>query len=184
MWKKSSWSRVWLLHKFSLLQSVTRRNSVVRFGPVQRTLCLNLGLDLEGPVRQVRFGYSIGPNLEPPRFCINFAEKQCKYYIVSCSRSGMSLQIIYIRVVGYKDLEGVLFSIGSSRESERQKTENKICKWWYRSFLSIQIDRKRYIHIRNGFYTVRMNTTSHCWVLGAAGGEKGEIPKMESATEG
>jgi len=45
-------------------------DAAVRFGPVQRTLCLNLGpdlwfgssrllnigLDLEGPVRQVRFG--------------------------------------------------------------------------------------------------------------------------------
>ena len=62
---------------------------MVQFGPVQRTLCLNpepdlwfgsgrlpnLGLDLEGPVQQVQFGESVGSNLEPQNFCINFAEK-------------------------------------------------------------------------------------------------------------
>ena len=64
-------------------------DAAVRFGPVQRTLCLNpepdlwfgsgrllnLGLDLEEPVQQVRFGESIGSNLEPQSFCINVAEK-------------------------------------------------------------------------------------------------------------
>ena len=29
-----------------------------------------------------------------------------------------------------------------------------------------------------------MTTTGHCWVLGAAGGQKGKISEMESATEG
>jgi len=79
-------------------------DATVRFGPVQRTLCpnleldlwfgssrlVNLGLDLEGPVQQVRFGKSIGSNLEPQIFCINIAEKWCKYYLVNFSRSGMS----------------------------------------------------------------------------------------------
>ena len=79
-------------------------DAAVRFGPVQRTLCpnlepdlwfsssrlLNLGLDLEGPVQQVRFGESIGLNLEPQIFCINIAEKWCEYYLVNISRSGMS----------------------------------------------------------------------------------------------
>ena len=65
-------------------------DAAVRFGPVQRTLCpnlepdlwfgssrlLNLGLDLEGPVQQVRFGGFVGSNLEPQNFCINIAEKQ------------------------------------------------------------------------------------------------------------
>ena len=49
---------------------LSNSDAAVRFGPVQRTLCLNLGpdlwfgssrllnlgLDLEGPVRKVRFG--------------------------------------------------------------------------------------------------------------------------------
>ena len=65
-------------------------DAAVRFGPVQRTLCpnlepdlwfgssrlLNLGLDLEGPVQQVRFSEFIGSNLEPQNFCINIAEKR------------------------------------------------------------------------------------------------------------
>jgi len=67
----------------------TASDAAVRFGPVQRTLCLNpepdlwfgsgrllnLGLDLEGPVQQVRFGESVGSNLEPQNLCINVAEK-------------------------------------------------------------------------------------------------------------
>ena len=65
-------------------------DAAVQFGPVQRTLCLNLepdlwfgssrllnlGLDLEGPVQQVRFRGFIGSNLEPQNVCINIAEKQ------------------------------------------------------------------------------------------------------------
>jgi hypothetical protein len=65
-------------------------DAAVRFGPVQRTFCLNLepdlwfgssrllnlGLDLEEPVQQVRFGGFIGSNLEPQNFCINMAEKR------------------------------------------------------------------------------------------------------------
>ena len=93
-------------------------DAMVQFGPVQRTLCLNLeldlwfsssrllnlGLDLEGPVQQVRFGESIGSNLEPQKFRTNFAEKECKYYVVNCLRPGMSLQIVYIPVMSSKDL--------------------------------------------------------------------------------
>jgi hypothetical protein len=37
------------------VRSVLFSDAVVQFGPVQRTLCLNLGLDLKGPVQQVRF---------------------------------------------------------------------------------------------------------------------------------
>ena len=82
----------------------TGSDAAVRFGPVQRAICLNLepdlwfgsnrllnlGLDLEVLVQQVRFGESIGSNLESQRFCITFAEKWCKYYIVNLSKSGMS----------------------------------------------------------------------------------------------
>jgi hypothetical protein len=70
--------------------SFVSSDAAVRFGPVQRMLCLNLeldlwfgssrllnlGLDLEGPVQQVRFGGFIGLNLEPQNLCINIAEKR------------------------------------------------------------------------------------------------------------
>ena len=62
--------------------AVRSSDAAVRFGLVQRTLCLNLepdlwfgssrllnlGLDLEEPVQQVRFGGSIGSNLNPKTF--------------------------------------------------------------------------------------------------------------------
>jgi hypothetical protein len=61
---------------------------MVQFGRVQRTLGLNLEPDLwfsssrllnfelvlEGLVQQVQLGQSIGSNLEPQNFCMNFAE--------------------------------------------------------------------------------------------------------------
>ena len=54
----------------------------------------------------------------------------------------------------------------------------------YRSFASIKMDTKKYIRARDKVYSVLMNTPSRLQVLGAAGGQKGEIPKIESATEG
>jgi len=61
---------------------IIHSDAAIRFGRVQRTLCLNLepdlwfgssrllnlGLDLEEPVQQVRFGGSIGSNLNPKIF--------------------------------------------------------------------------------------------------------------------
>jgi hypothetical protein len=54
----------------------------------------------------------------------------------------------------------------------------------YRSFALIKMDTRRYIHTRDEVYGVLINTTSRLRVLGATGGQKGEIPKIESATEG
>ncbi len=48
----------------------------------------------------------------------------------------------------------------------------------------MKMDTKRYIHARDKVYSVLINTTSRLRVLGAASGQKGEIPKIESATEG
>jgi hypothetical protein len=52
---------------------------------------------------------------------------------------------------------------------------------------AIHINSNEYKKIpttRNDVFRVPMNTTSHCRVLGAAGRQKGEILKIESATEG
>ena len=85
--------------RFASVYHTPTSDAVVRFGPVQRTLCLNPEPDLWfssgillnlGLVQQVRFGESVGSNLEPHKFCINIAEKLCKYYPANLLRSGMS----------------------------------------------------------------------------------------------
>ena len=76
----------------------------------------------------------------------------------------MSLRIVYIPVMNSEDLLEVLSAIVELWElqGDRKAKDRKYnMQRQYRSSVSIQIDKKIYLHTRNDVYRALMNTTSH-----------------------
>jgi len=75
----------------------------------------------------------------------------------------MSLQIVYIPVMSSKDLLEVLSAIVEHWELEgdrKAKDQKYNMQQQYRSFVSIQIDKKIYLHTRNDIYRALRNLPS------------------------